>query len=99
MSSVDHIDEVRIDPDGRLIVCPRSARFPYVYREAMEVHWDSSGNFLYGPRPREWSYLDWFRHILKAASIQECTLLVDDSTRWSNVPDDLRAEMAAVSSR
>lgn len=75
---------------------PQSARFPYVYREAMEVHWDATGNYLFGPRPREWSYIDWFRQILKAASTQGCSLVVAGTTRWSNVPEDLRVEMTAL---
>jgi hypothetical protein len=45
--TMDRIDEIGIDPGGRLYVKPVSASFPDVYREAMEVHWDPTGGFLH----------------------------------------------------
>jgi hypothetical protein len=93
--SLDVITAVEIDANGRLLVKPGSERFPYIYREAMEVGWDAKGEFLFSPRPREWSYFDWFRQILEAAQAQGCTLRVSDATRWDNVPADLVAQMKA----
>ena len=93
--SLDVIKEVRIDAGGRLCVGPGSERFPYVYRAAMEVGWDAEGNFLFSPRPREWSYVDWFGQILEAARAQECELRVSDETKWSNVSPELMAQMKA----
>ena len=40
------IAEVRIDREGRLCVTPRSAEFPLIYREAMEVAWDDATRSL-----------------------------------------------------
>jgi hypothetical protein len=92
---VDNIREVEIDAAGRLLITPNAARFPYIYREAMEVHWEESCGYLFSPKPREWSYLDWFRQILEAARTQGCVLRVADDTRWLNIPVDLIAEMQA----
>ena len=93
--SLDVIKEVEIDASGRLLVKPGSERFPYIYREAMEVGWDAEGNFLFSPKPREWSYLHWFAQILEAARTQGCELRVSDETRWSNVAPELAEQMSA----
>ena len=93
--SLDVIKEVGIDADGRLRVRPGSERFPGIYREAMEVGWDATGNFLFSPKPREWSYLDWFRQILEAARIHGCELRVSDETLWSDIDPELVVQMRA----
>jgi hypothetical protein len=59
----DSIEALGIAPDGSPWVRPANATFPYIYREAMEVHWDADRRCLYGPKPREWSYIDWFKQI------------------------------------
>ena len=92
---MDTIRQVEIDAGGRLLVTPDSVRFPYIYREAMEVHWDDAGAFLFAPTPREWSYADWFRQMLYAARTQGHDLLVSERTRWINVPSDMVSEMSA----
>ncbi len=43
------IAEIGIDDIGRLYVAPQNKKFPYIYREAMEVHWDEDGQYLYAP--------------------------------------------------
>ena len=90
---VDLIEEVGIDPGGRLYVKPFSASFPYIYREAMDVHWDATGGFLHSPVPRERTYFDWFKQILAAAKEQSCELRLSGSTRWKNIPPSLRGEI------
>ena len=92
----DEIAEVRIDEEGRLCVVPTSVSFPYIYREAMEVHWDDSGRFLYSPRPREWSYVRWFQQILAAAREQSFVLRLTSATKWAGVPGSVKAEIEDV---
>lgn len=65
-----------------------SNTYPMIYREAVEVHWDAKGRYLYSPKPREWSYLDWFRHIVDTAG----DLVLSPDTRWRNIPDSLRSD-------
>ena len=60
-----------------------------IYREAVEVHWNGEDRYLYSPKPRDWSYFDWFRHILTTAG----DLKLDENTRWTNIPKQLRIEV------
>jgi hypothetical protein len=84
------IAEVGIDKTGRLYIVPSSHKFPYIYREAMEVHWDAKDNFLYSPVSPEWTYLDWFKQIINAAQEQDCNLVLSNTTKWSDVPEPLK---------
>lgn len=38
--ATDSIAEIAIDEVGRLCVRPSTASFPFIWREAMEAHWD-----------------------------------------------------------
>lgn len=91
--TTDSIAEVGIDDQERLFVRPSTAQLPFIYREAVEVHWDSTRLCLYSPKPREWSYLQWFQHILGAAALQSLQLQLTPSTLWSNIADDLKEEI------
>lgn len=89
--NADSIAEVAIDEGGRLRIVPVTNSYPMIYREAVEVHWDATGRFLFAPKPREWSYLDWFKHIVDVAG----DLALSPNTKWTNVPDELRHEAEA----
>jgi|GEM_PF-1029006 len=89
----DLISEIGIDEQSRLYIKPKSAKFPYIYREAMEVHWDEDECFLYSPKPRDWFYLDWFKQITKAAESQSTRLIINDDTKWVNVPNEIKQKL------
>jgi hypothetical protein len=89
----DLIDEIGIDNKGRLYVRPRQCSFEFIYREAMEVHWNEDKGRLYGPPPRRWSYLQWYNQIIKAAHEQGVNLRLHAETTWSDVPGDLKDEI------
>jgi hypothetical protein len=89
----DEIIEIGIDEKERLYLKPKSLKFPYIYREAAEVHWDDNGMFLYSPKPREWSYLDWFKQIVSVAKCQSCSLYITKNTRWLNIPENLKKQI------
>jgi hypothetical protein len=90
----DEIAEVGIDHDGRLYVRPTGHSFPYIYRAAKEVSWDPVRGVLFSPKPREWSYRDWFSQILSAVSDEYgVRLKVGPGAIWSNVPDELRKQI------
>lgn len=93
---IEQIAEIAIDDAGRLCVTPSSASFRYIWREAMEVHWEPQGGFLYSPKPREWTYSDWFRQIAAAAREQGYPLQLSDSTVWRNIPASLKEEIQAL---
>jgi hypothetical protein len=89
----DNIQEIRIDESGRLCITPEKENFAYIYRTAMEVHWDEKGLFLYSPKPREWSYFDWYVQILAAAKDGSCQLYLTDKTFWVNIPASLKEQI------
>lgn len=87
---------VRVIIDGmeRLCVFPKTQHFTMIYRSAAEVHWDNQMQCLHSPRPREWSYLYWFKHIITAVESEYgCSLLLHQDTQWDNVPLNLRANI------
>lgn len=89
----DEIEEIGIDDESRLYIKPSSAAFPMIYREAMEVHWNKNTKSLYGGIPRQWSHFDWYKQIIKGASIQGCLLKLSAQTKWVNIPQELKAEI------
>lgn len=90
----DEIIEVGIDRDERLFIRPKNERFTLIYRTATEVHWDEKELFLYSPKPREWSYFDWFRHIIDVADKEcNCKLVLTQRTIWRNIENDLKKQI------
>jgi len=87
--SADFIIEISIDEQGRLLIYPEKNTYPMIYREGVEVHWDSKGGYLFSPKPREWTYLDWFKHIISTVK----DLQLSPVTRWSNFPENLKADV------
>lgn len=95
----DDIAEIRIDATERLCVVPQSNSFPYIYRAAMEVQWDNKGRYLYSPKPREWSYAQWFQQIIAAVKQEYgCTLVITPATRWQNIDDSLKIMITSAPS-
>lgn len=90
----DMIAEIGIDDEERLYVRPTSTSFPHIYRAAMEVGWDDKTGRLFSPKPRKWTYVDWFSQIIAAASDEYGTRLnVVAGTVFVNIPDTLRTEI------
>lgn len=87
----DKISKVEIDDSGKLHLTPEKTKFSLIYRTATEVHWDNNKKTLYSPKPREWSYFDWFLHIIGVAKTECWTeLRLTDETEWINIPDELK---------
>lgn len=94
---IDPILAIGIDNKGRLYLKPNTVRFTEIYRTATEVHWDNVGLFLYSPKPREWTYLDWYKHIIKVAKDEcGCQLVLTEKTIWQNIPSDLQQEIVSL---
>lgn len=93
-NKIDKILRVEIDDSGRLHLTPEISRFTLVYRTATGVHWDNDKKTLYSPKPREWSYLDWFLHITGVVKT-ECSIKLEltENTEWINIPDELKKEI------
>ena len=94
----DTIEAVGIDEGGSLWVKPAMATFPYIYREAMAVHWDAGRLRLYGPKPREWSYAAWFEQIRDAARQQGVELELGQTTSWTGIGPELQQAITSSGS-
>lgn len=90
----DAIAQVMIDDAERLCVTPAAQSFTMIYRAAIEVHWDNNLRCLYSPKPREWNYLQWFRHIITGVESEcGCSLKLKSETQWKSVPPELQADI------
>ncbi len=90
----DYITEIGIDEMERLYIKPHKEHFSLVWRIATEVHWDDKGLFLYSLKPKEWSYLTWYKHIVGVAETGvNCKLLLTPETKWINIPEELKNQI------
>ena len=90
----DKIESIEIDEVGRLLIKPEKERFNLIYRTASEVHWDNNNSVLFSPKPREWSYLDWYKHIIKIAKEEcLCGLYLTKETKWINIPREIKSSI------
>ncbi len=90
----DDIIEIGIDKSDRLYIKPKTEKFSMIYRSAAEVHWDSVGLFLYSPKPRDWSYLDWYKHMTSLIKTDcNCQLTLSENTIWVNIDESLKNEI------
>ena len=96
----DKILYIKINEEGQIHIKPESLKFPMIYRTASEVHWNSDSKTLYSPKPRDWSYLDWYNHIIEVAQGDDyCQLEITPKTEWINIPNELRKEIEEIGSR
>jgi hypothetical protein len=94
MKSTDSISDIGIDDVGRLYIKPQNEQFVLIYRSATEVHWDSDNRYLYSPKPREWTYLMWYQHIVTVIRTEcNCDLRITQETNWYSVSDNLKNEV------
>lgn len=92
----DPITEIGIDAQERLYVRPATAMFPQIYREAREVHWDAAARVLHSPKPRDWSYAQWFRQIIETADAYGEPLCLSPTTVWVNIPDEMKTQFQQI---
>lgn len=90
----DEIAEIEISDDGKLILKPSLKKFPYIYREAMGVHWNAEESSICSPVPNEWGYYEWIIQIISAAMEQGCELIITPHTKWTNIDDELQERLA-----
>jgi len=90
----DIISEIKIDSQERLCIKPKEEKFTLIYRTATEVHWDNKDNFLYSSKPKDWTYLDWYKHIINVVETEcNCKLKLSNETVWKNVEEELKTEI------
>ena len=93
----DTIAEIGIDNQGRLYIVPAVQKFRYIWREAMEVHWEERRSRLYGAELKNyegsWGYLEWFHQIIKAAMEQGINLSITEGTKWLDISSNLKNDI------
>ncbi|RVU02384.1 hypothetical protein EOD41_00130 [Mucilaginibacter limnophilus] len=91
---IDHIEAIGINEQGQLYVKPCKKQFTLIWRSATQVHWNDTGSYLYSPKPTEWSYMDWYKHIVTViADEYNCKLLVVNDTLWYSVDNELKGQI------
>ncbi len=96
----DKILSIEIDNAGKLHIKSEFTKFTLIYRTATEVHWNPEKQTLYSPKPRDWTYLEWFEHIIKVAKEEcSCELNVTEQTEWINIPNELKKEITKAQHR
>lgn len=87
----DNILEIGIDDKIGIYVKPETAKFPYIWRSASGVQWDSTKNFLCTTNQSSWTHLQWYKQIIGAVRDEYGNeLVLTDKVIWTNVPDDLK---------
>ncbi len=93
---IDLLLEVGINKRGQLFLKPKTEVFPFIYREAMEVHWDEVNQYLYSRTPKNCTYFEWFLQIVSAAKQQDVQLQVNDTTFYRDLPLDLIQQIKSI---
>ena len=89
------IKKIEIDEEGQLVVTPEiGADYYFIYRTASGVNWSQESHCLYSPKPKKWSYVDWFENIYASIKSEyEHRLLISAVTIWHNVNSDLKNDL------
>lgn len=92
--TTDNIIEIGIDNKERIYIKPETKNFEFIWRDASEIGWDDMKEVLYSPKPKEWTYFDWYRQIILAAKGEYgCQLVLTEKTQWINIPDELKQQI------
>jgi hypothetical protein len=89
------IAEVIMDESGRLLLKPATKLFDTLHMTgAWGFRWDGPTSSIAIPLPREWSYRDWFKHVVTIIGQEyDVHLTVGPQTKWVSVPEAVRAEI------
>ena len=92
--TTDNIEAIGVNETGQLFIKPEKEQFILIWRSATEVHWNDKEHYLFSPKPREWSYFDWYKQIVSVILDEyDCKLILTPHTIWLNIPDDLKQQI------
>jgi hypothetical protein len=97
------IEEIKIAPSGYLFVQPEpaeGAKDAMIYRAGNGLRWDPKERAFPAAEPQRWKHAELLLHIVRTLA-EECgdTLVVSDSTRWTNVPQAQVEALRSVSAK
>ena len=96
--NTENISRIEILDGGELILILESggnASYQHIYREAAEVYWDKELKGFKSPKPRQWSYLEKYLHIVKVAENCSILLSLSPSTEFQNILKNIKDEILA----
>lgn len=89
--NIEYIDEIEIDKDGKLHLKVRKNHYDMIYREAVGVYYNRKKRTLHSTTPTNWSYLEWFNHIVKTFNnFDNSKLVLADKVSFVNVPKSIK---------
>lgn len=86
---IEIISKIEIAKNGEMFIVLASggkSHYHMIYREAAEVYWDEVRKGFKTPKPRQWTYKEWFEHVIKVAANCSIFLELSNKTRFINVP-------------
>ena len=93
----EFIASVTLDEMGRLLLKPAETLFDDLHMAgAWGFRWDAPTSSLAIPLPKEWSYRDWFDHVVTIIGQEyEIHLKLGPRTAWTSVPLSVKRELEA----
>ena len=98
---MEHIEVSKIEilGSGELSVTPSvnwNNMFQSIYRAASGVAWNEATNSFVTPKPKEWSYIDWYENLVASVvSEMGINLKIAPNTEWINVPNNVQKKILA----
>lgn len=96
---VEKIIRVEVLPSTELQLVLRSggkASYQQIYREASGVSWDGEIGAFKGTKQIDWTYAEWFQHIVKACAGVGILMRLDSAVDWVGVSDANRLKICAA---
>ncbi len=89
------INTIEIMNSGKLLLALKgdgNSEYEHIYREAAGVYWDKEKKGFYSnEEPKDWSYIDWFAHIIRTVDTGlGIKLKLGTNINWINVPQNIK---------
>lgn len=95
----ENILSININEQGQLCIKPTIKQFELIWRSATQVHWNTAESYLYSPKPIEWSYIDWYKHIVSVMKDEYgYKLIVTQETKWCNITEEIKSQIVIFNS-
>lgn len=93
----EQISRIWVNEANLLCIQPRTQKFEFIYRSAMNVYWNEAGRYLYNRIVGSWSPVDWLRQIISAVEIEYgYHLFITEDTKWENIDDSIKQSITQV---
>lgn len=93
------ISAVEVMDSGKLLLVLESGgsnSYQYVYREGLGIYWDNEKKGFHSNEGLggDWSYSDWFMHIIKVVKTGVgVDLCLSEDVIWSNISEKIKNDI------